>query len=74
MRLLRFSAVSSLLFATAAWAQQDPGVRGGAPGAGGPVSGIQVNENAMFLEGRFRMTELEAVCDGCSQMTPGTLT
>ena len=55
-------------------AQKDPGVRQGPPGAGGALPGIQVNENAMFVEGRFRMTELEAVCDGCSQVTPGTPT
>jgi hypothetical protein len=52
----------------------DPGVRGGAAGAGGPVSPIQVNELASFQEGLFRMTELESVCDGCSDITPGSST
>ncbi len=54
--------------------QHDPGVRGGAPGAGGAVAPIQVNELASFQEGLFRMTELEATCDGCSQVPAGTPT
>ncbi len=71
---LLVASLAALLLATAlpAQAQHDPGVRGGAPGAGGATPGIQVNENAMFLEGRFRMTELEATCDGCSAVTPGS--
>ena len=59
---------------TASIQAKDPGVRGGVPGAGGAVSPIQANELASFLEGRFRMTELEAVCDGCSNITPGSAT
>jgi hypothetical protein len=52
--------------------QTDPGLRGGPPGAGAAVPGIQVNELALFREGMFRATELESVCDGCSDITPGT--
>jgi CxxC motif-containing protein (DUF1111 family) len=36
------------------------------------VSSIQVNELAMFNEGKFRVTELEATCDGCSDIVPGS--
>ena len=68
------SACAAALCALPALAQVDPGVRQGPAAAGGPVSGIQVNELAMWTEGRFRMTELEAVCDGCSDVTPGMKT
>lgn len=51
----------------------DPGVRGGEPGAGGPIAGMNDNELALFAEGAFRTTEVEATCDeGCSDITPGT--
>lgn len=50
----------------------DPGVRGGDPGAGGPIAGMNANELALFNEGAFRMTEVEATCDDCSDITPGT--
>jgi hypothetical protein len=46
-------------------------VRKGPAGAGGPIQGIQVNERKMFDQGRFRMTEIEATCDGCSDVPPG---
>ena len=52
-------------------AQKDPGVRGGAPGAGGPISGLQPNELALFTEGLARVTQLESVCDTCSDVTLG---
>ena len=51
---------------------KDPGVRAGAPGAGGPLAGLNSNESALFSEGQFRMTELEATCDLCSQVPPGS--
>ena len=44
------------------FAQKDPGVRGGAPGAGGPLAGLTTTELALFNEGRRRMVQLEAVC------------
>ena len=53
-------------------AQKDPGVRGGPPGAGGPIAGLKPNELALFVEGRRRMTQLEAVCDDCSDMPLGS--
>jgi mono/diheme cytochrome c family protein len=74
-KLPGFLKISAALFAILVpftlSAQKDTGVRGGAPNAGGPVSPIQVNELALFTEGKFRVTELEATCDGCSQVTPG---
>jgi hypothetical protein len=50
---------------------RDPGVRGGPPGAGAPVPGLQVNERRLFDEGFLRVTELEATCDGCAIDPPG---
>ncbi|HVY38636.1 MAG TPA: di-heme oxidoredictase family protein [Polyangia bacterium] len=50
----------------------DPGVRGGAPGAGGPLPGLTPYEAALWNEGRFRTTEIEATCDTCSDVPPGT--
>ena len=52
-------------------AQKDPGVRGGPPAAGGPVKGLTANELALFQEGIKRTTQLEAVCDTCSDVTLG---
>ena len=49
----------------------DPGVRGGNPGAGKPVSGLDANQTAMFNEGKFRVEEFEATCDGCANITIG---
>ena len=70
---LNTSAVLVALMATPlCFGQVDPGVRGGAPGAGSPITPIQVNELAMFNEGKFRVTELEATCDTCSDVTPGS--
>jgi len=70
-------AKSALLVALAStWAlgQRDPGVRGGAPGAGQPLPGLQVNEAKLFEEGKFRATELESTCDKCSEFVPGSPT
>src|SRR5258705_13639282 len=65
------AAFTTMLIPSICLGQVDPGVRGGPPGAGNPVSPIQVNELAMFTEGKVRVTELEATCNGCSQVTPG---
>jgi CxxC motif-containing protein (DUF1111 family) len=51
---------------------RDPGPRGGAPGAGGPIPGLSASELALFNEGFFRAQELEATCDTCSDVPPGT--
>ena len=39
----------------------DPGVRGGAPGAGGPLQGLTADETAFFLDGQARFAETEVV-------------
>lgn len=41
-------------------------------GAGGPISGLQVNELALFSEGKLRVTQLESVCDTCNDVTLGS--
>lgn len=73
-----FSSRSALLLGAAVLtcafvsvAQKDPGVRGGPPAAGGPIKGLTANEVALFNEGIRRTTQLEAVCDTCSDATLG---
>jgi Di-haem oxidoreductase, putative peroxidase len=51
---------------------RDPGVRGGPSGGGQTLPGLQINEAKMFEEGKKRASELEATCDGCSDVTPGS--
>src|SRR5215470_17807602 len=51
----------------------DPGPRGGSPGAGGHLPGMSKPEIALFNEGAFRVSELEATCDACSDVPPGTV-
>ncbi|HZW90015.1 MAG TPA: di-heme oxidoredictase family protein [Myxococcaceae bacterium] len=51
----------------------DPGPRGGSPGAGGHLPGMSKPEIALFNEGAFRVSELEATCDTCSDVPPGTV-
>jgi CxxC motif-containing protein (DUF1111 family) len=63
-------AVDPLL--PAASGVHDPGARGGSPGAGGHLPGMSLTEIALFDEGAFRASELEATCDGCSDVPPGT--
>jgi hypothetical protein len=62
---LRF-AMTTLSCAFVCFAQKDPGVRGGPPGAGGPIKGLQLNELALFNEGKARTTQLESVCNARS--------
>ena len=70
-RSFRFFTLA-ISFAALCIAQKDPGLRGGAPGAGGALQGIKQNEMALFLEGKLRTTQLEAVCDTCSDVTLGS--
>jgi hypothetical protein len=51
----------SLLVGAVAMAQTDPGVRGGAPGAGGPLAGISVQEQKFFENGQTRSQQTESV-------------
>lgn len=71
-RLSRRSAITALSFATLCLAQKDPGVRGGPPGAGGPLAKLTVNELALFNEGKARTVQLESVCDTCNDVTLGS--
>jgi hypothetical protein len=48
----------------AARAPVDPGVRGGAPGAGTALKGLTADENAFFQDGLVRFSEIESVTGG----------
>ena len=74
LRQAGLSAMAGLLFTSYCLAQKDPGVRGGAAGAGGPLPGLQGNELALFNEGKLRTVQLESVCDTCSDVTLGSNT
>src|SRR5258708_2967249 len=73
-RLSHRSAIVMFSFAILCLAQKDRGVRGGPPGAGGPIPGLKDNELALFTEGKARTTQLESVCDDCSDVTLGGVT
>ncbi|HEY2234839.1 MAG TPA: di-heme oxidoredictase family protein [Candidatus Angelobacter sp.] len=66
------SFVFVLLSVTVCLAQKDPGVRKGLAGAGTPLNGLTPNETSMFSEGLQRATQLEAVCDDCSDLPLGS--
>ena len=74
VRIPRRFAIVTLSCTFLCFAQKDPGVRGGPPGAGGPIPGLTDNELALFNEGKLRMTQLEAVCDTCSDVPLGANT
>jgi len=42
----------------------DPGVRGGAAGAGGPLKSLTADETAFFQDGLARFAEIESVTGG----------
>jgi CxxC motif-containing protein (DUF1111 family) len=44
----------------------DPGVRGGAAGAGAPLKGLTADETAFFLDGQSRFLDVEAVTGGAN--------
>jgi CxxC motif-containing protein (DUF1111 family) len=44
----------------------DPGVRGGAAGAGGPLQGLTADEAAFFQDGQGRFAEIEVVQGGAN--------
>ena len=73
-RAVQIAAVVIAAFSSPCFAQHDPGVRGGPAGAGNPVLGLTSNQLEMFNEGVLRVTELEATCDSCSDVVPGTPT
>jgi hypothetical protein len=43
---------------------QDPGVRGGAPGAGGPIPGLTAEQSAFFNAAQDIFSEVDSVPDG----------
>src|SRR6478672_3591994 len=45
-------------------AQTDPGVRGGAAGAGGPMANLSVKEGKFFADGKDRFAEVDTVASG----------
>jgi CxxC motif-containing protein (DUF1111 family) len=63
MHLVRASIALTTMFDLAI-AQTDPGPRGGAPGAGGPIAGLTVKEGKFFSAGQTAFQEVDAVPDG----------
>jgi CxxC motif-containing protein (DUF1111 family) len=62
---LQIEMASSQLAATAtSFRAQDPGVRGGAPGAGGPIAGLSGTESAFFTRSRDTFQEVDGVAQG----------
>src|SRR5512146_266968 len=59
-------AMAMLFLAGMAFAQTDPGVRGGAPGAGGPLASVSANESdlAYFNAGLGQFNEEQVVQGG----------
>ena len=57
-----------LAVAAIGWAQSDPGVRGGPPGAGGKISGLTDNQTKFFTAGQDAFAEVASV----SGTLPGT--
>ncbi len=74
-RPLAWLSVVAASFSTLSFAQQDPGVRQGSPGAGGPIASrtapLTKEQLYLFTEGQRRFNQLEAVCDNCSDVVVG---
>jgi Di-haem oxidoreductase, putative peroxidase len=68
---LRRAAIVTFCFASVCFGQKDPGVRKGPAGAGGPIPKLSDNELTLFYEGKLRVTQLESVCDTCSDVPLG---
>ena len=47
-----------------AWAQTDPGPRGGTAGGGAAIAGLTTKEGKFFSDGQSRFAEVEAVANG----------
>jgi CxxC motif-containing protein (DUF1111 family) len=55
------AVVASIALSGSALAQTDPGVRGGPPGAGGPLPGLNTTELAFFNAARAVFQEIDSV-------------
>ena len=60
-KLASVITIASLILAGMAFAQVDPGVRGGAAGAGGPLAGLSAAESAFFTAAKARFAEVDSV-------------
>jgi CxxC motif-containing protein (DUF1111 family) len=73
--LLSHSAVFALALACGvaapAFAQTDPGPRGGSPGAGGPLAGLSTDEAAYFTAALGRFQEVDSVTGSLLDAPPG---
>ena len=63
-RQLRMCLVGLVVTAACSFAQTDPGVRGGAPGAGTPFANLTTGENAMFVHATDTFNEVDMVVNG----------
>jgi CxxC motif-containing protein (DUF1111 family) len=54
-------SIAALAFASASFAQTDPGVRGGAPSAGGKINGLTDNQTKFFNAGQDAFEEVSSV-------------
>src|SRR5215469_14398549 len=66
---IRLTVLGACMTAALAIAQKekkpvDPGVRGGAAGAGGPLKGLTTDETAFFQDGLARFGDTESVTGG----------
>ncbi|MGA2095154.1 MAG: di-heme oxidoredictase family protein [Candidatus Acidiferrum sp.] len=73
LRVKRIGVAVTLVFAACVCAlgqtgkgPVDPGVRGGAAGAGGPLNGLTADEAAFFQDGLARFAEVEVVTGGAN--------
>lgn len=72
MKLGFTTASHAVLLTMAGWAiavaaanaATDPGIRGGAPGAGDPVPGLTADQKTLFFDGQVTFAEKEALADG----------
>ncbi len=62
--VIALAAAGMRLRAGQAAAPVDPGVRGGAAGAGGPLPGLTADELAYFRDGQARFADVEVVSGG----------
>jgi len=60
--VLLFAASGGIIHAK--FSAQDPGVRGGPPGAGGPIDGLATSQTNFFNDGLDAFNEAEGIGDG----------